>query len=106
MWWTESPKLSSRESTLSRLFPSLTKDVSRRKIEEKAEGKSDAMTYVTFFSHYGAIQFKKQMEARGLSATLMPVPRFLSSSCGTCARLEGPLPADFPTEEIEGVYLL
>lgn len=62
------------------------------------------MTYVTFFSHYGAIQFKKQMESRGLSVILMPVPRFLSSSCGTCARLEGDMPADFPLEEIEGVY--
>lgn len=62
------------------------------------------MTYVTFFSHYGAIQFKKQMESRNLPVTLMPVPRFLSSSCGTCARLEGDMPEDVPLDEIEGVY--
>lgn len=62
------------------------------------------MTYVTFYSHYGAIQFKKTLEARGISVTLMPVPRFLSSSCGTCARVEGLLPEDVSMEDIEGVY--
>ena len=62
------------------------------------------MTYVTFYSHYGAIQFKKAMEERGISVILMPVPRFLSSSCGTCARIEGELPADISREDIEGVY--
>ena len=31
----------------------------------------------TFYSHFGAIRF-------------MPVPRNLSSSCGTCARFEAP----------------
>lgn len=62
------------------------------------------MTYVTFHSHYGAIQFKKNLEERGVSVTLMPVPRFLSSSCGTCARIEGELPADVSREDIEGVY--
>lgn len=62
------------------------------------------MTYVTFYSHYGAIQFKKALEARGISVTLMPVPRFLSSSCGTCARIENALPGDVSMEDIEGVY--
>ena len=62
------------------------------------------MTYVTFYSHYGAIQFKKTMEKRGIPVTLMPVPRFLSSSCGTCARIEGTLPGDVSMEDIEGVY--
>lgn len=62
------------------------------------------MTYVTFYSHYGAIQFKKTLEARGIPVTLMPVPRFLSSSCGTCARIEDALPADVSMEDIEGVY--
>ena len=62
------------------------------------------MTYVTFYSHYGAIQFKKAMEDRRIPVTLMPVPRFLSSSCGTCARIEGNLPEDVSQEDIEGVY--
>ena len=62
------------------------------------------MTYVTFFSHYGAIQFKKVLEKRGIPVVLMPVPRFLSSSCGTCARVEGSLPDDIDPTDIEGVY--
>ena len=48
------------------------------------------MTYIaTFFSHFGAIRFKKLCERRGICAVLMPVPRRLSSSCGTCVRYEG-----------------
>ena len=63
------------------------------------------MIYVTFVSHYGAIQFRKTMQARGVRVTLMPVPRFLSSSCGTCARIDDDIdPAELPTEDVEGVY--
>ena len=43
------------------------------------------MTYIaTFYSHYGAIQFRKNCEKMHLEALVMPVPRDLSSSCGTC----------------------
>lgn len=38
----------------------------------------------TFYSHYGAIRYKKICEERGILANVMPVPRNLSSSCGTC----------------------
>lgn len=48
------------------------------------------MSYIaTFYSHFGAIRFKKQCDSYGLSAKLMPVPRDLSSSCGTCVLYEG-----------------
>lgn len=40
----------------------------------------------TFYSHYGAVCFKKNCEKAGISAMIMPVPRNLSSSCGTCVR--------------------
>jgi len=43
----------------------------------------------TFYSHFGAIRYKKDCEARGLSAKMSPVPRDLSSSCGTCVRAVG-----------------
>lgn len=43
---------------------------------------------VTFYSHYGAIQFRKNCEKLNLEAVIMPVPRDLSSSCGTCVRFE------------------
>lgn len=47
------------------------------------------MYYIaTFYSHFGAMRFKQEMS--GISAPrLMPVPRKLSSSCGTCVRFEG-----------------
>ena len=64
------------------------------------------MTYIaTFYSHFGAIRCKKLCEAQGLSARAMPVPRNLSSSCGTCVRCEEDyLPPDNACrEEIEQI---
>ena len=47
------------------------------------------MIYIaTFFSHYGAMHCKKLCEKTGIPAKMMPVPRMLSSSCGTCVRME------------------
>ena len=40
----------------------------------------------TFHSHYGAIQFHRTCRTMGLEAVIMPVPRNLSSSCGTCVK--------------------
>lgn len=42
----------------------------------------------TFYSHFGAIRFKKNCQKKNLDACMMPVPRDLSSSCGTCVRFE------------------
>ena len=48
------------------------------------------MTYIaTFFSHFGAIRFRKLCQKAGWKAQVRPVPRDLSSSCGTCVRYEG-----------------
>ena len=44
----------------------------------------------TFYSHFGAISFKKLCEGRGWPARVMPVPRDLSSSCGTCVLFSAP----------------
>ena len=60
------------------------------------------MKYIaTFYSHYGAIQYRKNCEKMDLEAVVMPVPRDLSSSCGTCVRFE----AEFPerNEEVEQI---
>ena len=43
----------------------------------------------TFFSHFGAMAFKKNCEKEGYPAVIMPVPRNLSSSCGTCVKFSG-----------------
>lgn len=40
----------------------------------------------TFFSHYGAMRYKKKCKELGLDAEVIPVPRSLSSSCGICVR--------------------
>ena len=42
----------------------------------------------TFFTHYDAMQFKRALEKKGGSGQLTPVPRWLSSSCGTCVRFK------------------
>lgn len=43
----------------------------------------------TFYSHFGAMSFKKKCDRSGFPAKIMPVPRTLSSSCGTCVKFEG-----------------
>lgn len=57
----------------------------------------------TFYSHYGAIQYRKNCEKMDLEAVIMPVPRDLSSSCGTCVRFEAE--REFPdrNEEVEQI---
>ena len=62
------------------------------------------MTYIaTFYSHFGAICFQKLCETHRIPARLMPVPRTLSSSCGTCVRFEGgePFPGGKAPEDAE-----
>ena len=64
------------------------------------------MTHIaTFFSHFGAMRFKKLCDGLGWEATLMPVPRNLSSSCGTCVRFEGECPKN-PSDEVEQIVEL
>lgn len=64
------------------------------------------MIYIaTFFSHFGAIRFKKYCEKQGWAARVMPVPRDLSSSCGTCVRYEGEFPDMIP-EEVEQIVFI
>ena len=64
------------------------------------------MTFIaTFFSHFGSIRFKKLCDGMGWPAKVMPVPRSLSSSCGTCVRYEREttgLPDPMP-EELEQI---
>ncbi len=42
---------------------------------------------VTFFSHFDAVQFSRRAGQQGFGVKLMPVPRKISSSCGTGAQL-------------------
>ena len=64
------------------------------------------VTYiVTFFSHFGAVRYKQLCAEAGVACRMMPAPRDLSSSCGTCVRCEGRyLPPDGAcAEEIEQI---
>lgn len=64
------------------------------------------MQYIaTFHTHFGAIRFREFARERSIGCTLMPVPRILSSSCGTCARYEaGSWDIGFADESLEGIY--
>ena len=42
----------------------------------------------TYHTHFSAMMSGKKMEASGVSYSLEPVPRSLSSSCGTCIRFQ------------------
>jgi len=61
----------------------------------------------TFFTHYGAIKFDRDCKKNGVSSKMMPVPRKLSSSCGTCVKFEAENHDFFEIDEdLEGCYLI
>ena len=48
------------------------------------------MTYLaTFHTHFSALRTSRNLTEAGIPAKMAPVPRKLSSSCGTCVRCEG-----------------
>ena len=60
----------------------------------------------TFYSHFGAIRFKREAPEGVTNIELRPIPRNLSSSCGTSASFEADESFTFmedPTEEIEQI---
>ncbi len=65
------------------------------------EDKRNKMMVATFANHYGAMLFRKTV---GAGCTLRPVPRALSSSCGTCAMFEGPFRKEYVNDNLEAVY--
>lgn len=63
------------------------------------------MYIATFYSHFGAIRYKRLCAERNISAHVMPVPRDLSSSCGSCVCCEGAYlePDGTSLEEVEQI---
>lgn len=59
----------------------------------------------TFHTHLSALMTCRNLTPLCAEARMMPVPRKLSSSCGTCVKYtaEGPL-LDAMDEDVEGVY--
>ncbi len=67
------------------------------------ENNTEKVSYVaTFHNHYGALLFKKKL---GENCSLKPVPRVLSSSCGTAAFFSLPFSPDLINEYLEGVFV-
>jgi hypothetical protein len=66
------------------------------------------MEYIaTFFTHSGAVKYKRYMNKRNINVELMPVPRRLSSDCGIGARffIEGDI-KNFISEDIDKLFLM
>ena len=63
-------------------------------------------TYVaTFYTHLSAQLSCKRLRSAGCEARMMPVPRALSSSCGTCVRYEAAGPCrSLLDADLEAVY--
>ena len=59
----------------------------------------------TFHTHLSALMTSRNLTGLGIRAQMMPVPRKLSSSCGTCVRFlaEGHN-LDAMDEDVEAVY--
>lgn len=67
------------------------------------DNNNQKVTYVaTFQNHFGAMLFKKRI---GDLCTLKPVPRVLSSSCGTAAFFSIPFEESMVNENLEAVYI-
>jgi len=59
----------------------------------------------TFYSHFGALTYNKLLTKQDINSKLMPVPRKVSSSCGTCVSYENTSAVDSDNCELECIYL-
>ena len=59
----------------------------------------------TFHTHLSALMTSRSLTSLGVRAQMMPVPRKLSSSCGTCVRYLAEDPnLGVMDEDVEAVY--
>ncbi len=59
----------------------------------------------TFHTHLAALRSSRSLSGKGIAAQMTPVPRKLSSSCGTCVRYESESPElDSLDRDTEAVY--
>lgn len=59
----------------------------------------------TFHTHLAALRSSRSLSGRGIAAQMTPVPRKLSSSCGTCVRYEAETPElSLLDHDTEAVY--
>lgn len=61
----------------------------------------------TFHTHLAALMTSRALGSAGVRAQMAPVPRVLSSSCGTCVRYEADTPMlHAMDEDVERVYCI
>ena len=63
---------------------------------------------ITFHTHFGAMKLYKSLKKQGELVRMVPVPRALSSDCGSCVRLSldaQPKALSYLSEDAEAVYL-
>ena len=59
----------------------------------------------TFHTHLAALRSSRSLSGKGIAAQMTPVPRKLSSSCGTCVRYEAETPElSMLDRDTEAVY--
>lgn len=59
----------------------------------------------TFHTHLAALRSSRSLSGKGIAAQMTPVPRKLSSSCGTCVRYESESPElDSLDRDTEAVF--
>ena len=58
----------------------------------------------TFFTHFDAMTFSRQLRGLGLEPRLMPVPRSVSSSCGTSCAFEAASTDSIDTGCVEQLF--
>lgn len=67
----------------------LVEEETKKKQKGPLEPRGAEMTYlVTFTSHFDAILANRTLKSAGLRVQLMPVPRTVSASCGTCVTFQ------------------
>ncbi|MCL2068991.1 MAG: DUF3343 domain-containing protein [Oscillospiraceae bacterium] len=59
----------------------------------------------TFYSHFGAMMYCKALTAQGIAARLMPAPRKVSASCGTCVSYGHDIFIDADDCELDSIYM-
>ena len=63
------------------------------------------MIVITFYTHHSAQLTNKMLKATGINSKMSPVPRKLSSSCGSCVIAEcEELDFSLLDEDFESVY--
>ena len=61
----------------------------------------------TFHTHLAALLACRALDTLGVNAKMMPVPRAVSSSCGTCVRYSASRPhAETMGEDAESIYIV